>query len=332
MRLTNKEIKEVLKNWNIRDIKKIKKAEKGVVNHNWIIKTSEDEYILRGLSEDKKIKGLKFELNYINNLKKDGFPYGLPIAIETKRGEKIIKIGRNYIWLYKLIEGNSKEEFGKKELKETAEMMARYHLILEKMGLNNSAGKSKPYVKNLILKETKEYKKNISKMKRGEESDKIYLTEINHLLPILKKLSSKEYGKLKQYPIHRDLNPENIIWKNNKISGVIDFENVSTLNEPLIKDISIVLQLGCSKDGEALDMEKAKHFIKEYKKIRRLDKKEIELLPEIIAAAYIEDFNYAYWMMLHDPERAKLYRLSEYSKAAQWYWKNKNKINKELTK
>ena len=123
---------------------------------------------------------------------------------------------------------------------------------------------------------------------------------------------------------------ENVLWSVRRILGIIDFENVSTLNEPLIKDVSVVLQLGCSKDGEKMDLSKAKYFIKEYRKFRKLSPKEIKLLPLIITAAYIEDFSYAYWMLKHDPDRAKLYLLKKYSLAAQWYWNNRNKLVKEL--
>ncbi len=324
------DIRKILDSWSLGSIKNIKKAKMGVVNHNWIIETSSGNYVLRILPKGKKLKDLMFELKYIDILSKEGFGYQLPYALKTKKGDEIIKSGENYIWLYRFIEGHVKNSFGEEELKEMGKMMANYHRILEKISLKNGAGKSKPYVKDLILKETEGFKKSIFNQKKNKE-DIIYLKEIEKLLPILEKLDSSKYGKLKQYPIHRDLNPENVLWQDKKLIGIVDFENVS-MNEPLIKDLSIVLQLGCAKDGGRLNVSKARHFIKEYIKFRRISVEELRLLPSIITAAYIEDFNYAYWMLKNDPERAKLYRLKKYSNSAQWYWKNNDKISGVLLK
>ena len=44
------------------------------------------------------------------------------------------------------------------------------------------------------------------------------------LIPLLKGLNVKEYSKLKKYPLHRDINPENTLWKNKKLVGIIDFD------------------------------------------------------------------------------------------------------------
>ena len=330
MKLTNSEIKKILGNWDLGSVLEIKKAEKGVVNHNWIVKTDKDKYVLRGLSKNKKLKNIKFELKYLNYLDKKGFEYELPLAIPDVKGRKIIRFGKNYVFVYRYIEGIVKKDFGKNELKEMAKMMAEYHLLLEKMKIRNNAGRSEPFLKETILREVRDYRKDIGKSKKKE--DEIFLEEVKKLVPLMDNLKVVDFNKLKQYPTHSDLNPENVVWKGHKLVGVIDFENVPTGNEPLMKDISIVIQIGCSKDGEKMNFSKAKYFIKEYRKLRKLKDCEIKLLPEIILTTYIADFSYAYWMLKNDPERAKLYRLEKYSKAAQWYWKNKEKIVEELLK
>jgi homoserine kinase type II len=330
MKLTNNQLKKIFSKWDLGEVKEIKKAEKGVVNHNWIVKTDKGKYVFRGLSKYKKLKNLEFELKYLDSLNKAGFEYEIPKAISDRKGKKLIKVGENYVFVYGFIEGNVKKTFGKKEIKEMAKMTANYHKILEKSNINSGKGKCKPYLKDLILNEIKEYKKDISKLRIQKKEGKIFLKEVGKLLPIFDELDEEGYGKLKQYSIHSDMNPENVIWKGNKLTGVIDFENVPGLTEPLIKDIAIILQIGCSKDGGTLKIRKAKYFIKEYRKHRKLTNQEIKILPDIIAATYVDDFNYAYLMLDRDPERAKLYRLKKYSKAAQWYWKNREKIVKEL--
>jgi Ser/Thr protein kinase RdoA (MazF antagonist) len=166
-----------------------------------------------------------------------------------------------------------------------------------------------------------------------DRKDKIFLKESSILIPLMKSLDAREYSKLPTYPLHRDINPENTLWTNKKLVGLIDFENIGTMNDTVIKDISVMLQYSCrdKKQKHKLDLKLAKFFLNEYKKHRQLTDKEIGFLPDVITAGTIEDFAYAYWMLINDPKRAKLYRLKLYSKTAQWYHKNKLQIIKKLT-
>ena len=79
-------------------------------------------------------------------------------------------------------------------------------------------------------------------------------------------------------------------------------------------------------------MKLASFFLREYRKHHRLSDEEIAFIPDIITAGAIEDFSYAYWMLINDPKRAKLYRLRLYSQVARWHHKNKIEIIKKLTK
>ena len=82
--LTEQEITKILDNWNIGKLISFKKAEKGVVNHNWIIKTEKGKYVLRNPHEQYKAKDIAFELNYLTYLKKKKFPYKIPSPVLTK--------------------------------------------------------------------------------------------------------------------------------------------------------------------------------------------------------------------------------------------------------
>jgi len=330
MQLSKKQIEKILNNWNLGKLKNFKKAEKGVVNHNWIITTNKGKYVLRGVVFFRKLKDVKFELKYLEYLKNKRFPYKIPAPILTKNKKLFIKIGKNYFWVYKFIEGRIIKTFDKQNLKECAKMMAIYHKIIEKSNLNNKKGNGDVFNRKPVLNELQGFYNNILKKSKQDKKEKIFLKEASILIPLLKRLDGKDYSKIKKYPLHRDINPENTLWKNEKLVGIIDFENVSTLNDTIIKDIAGMLQYSCrdKKHKHKLDLELAEFFIKEYKKYHPLSKKEIEFLPDIITAGSIEDFSYVYWMLLNDPKRAKLYRLKLYSKVAQWY--NKNKIIKKL--
>ena len=149
------------------------------------------------------------------------------------------------------------------------------------------------------------------------------------LLPLLKKLDIINYSQLKKYPIHRDMGPENVLWKGDKIIGVIDFDNVSELNDAFIKDVVIILQYCCIHKNK-LDISKAKFFLEEYQKYRPLSKKEISLIPNILVAAFIEDFSYNFWLIINNPKKGKPTRIKSYSTIAQNIFNNKGLIIKNL--
>lgn len=329
--MEKQKLKEVLSSWDIGEVLSFKKAKKGVVNTNWIVKTKKGKYVLRKITE-KKISELIFELNYLNYLKNNNFPYQIPAPIKNKEGDFFTQKSNSFFWVYRFIEGRDIRRFGYPELKECAKMMAIYHKIIEKSNLNNKKGLGDIFNRKPILNELEGFYSHISKKPEKDKKEKIFLKEASFLIPLLKSLDGKDYFKIPKYPLHRDINPENTLWKNKKLVGVIDFENVSSQNDTIIKDISGMLQYSCRDKihKHKLDLKLAKFFIKEYRKYHQLSAKEIEFIPDIVTAGAIEDFSYAYWMLLHDKERAKLYRLKLYSRVAQWYNQNKEKIINQI--
>lgn len=330
--MDKKKIKKIISNWKIGELISYQQAKKGVVNINYIIKTSNGKYILRELGKNKKLKELNFELKYLNYLKRKNFHYKIPAPIKNKKNNFFTEKGNSIFWVYKFIEGKDIKRFGHSELKACAKMMALYHKLIEDSSLDNRTAYSS-FAKEEILEEIKSFQNKIENPPKSKK-DRIFLQESNKLIPLLNELNTKEYSKLKKYPLHRDINPENTLWKNKKLIGVIDFENVGEIKDTIIKDITGMLQYSYrnKKYKYKLNLKLAHFFLQEYKKYHPLSQKEIGFIPDIIIAGAIEDFSYAYWMLINDPRRAKLYRLKLYSKVAQWCNQNKKEIIKRLTR
>ena len=331
--MEKQKLNEIISLWDIGEVLSYKRAKKGVVNTNWIIKTTKGRYILRKVIKEKKLSDLKFELEYLDYLKNKEFPYKVPYPIKTKSNRFFVQKKGSFFWVYKFIEGKDIKRFGYPELRECAKMMAVYHKIIEKSNLNNKKGEGDVFNRKPVLKELEDFYLKALKESQQDRKDKIFLKEASLLIPLLKSLNGKDYSKIPKYPLHRDINPENTLWRNKELIGVIDFENVGSQNDTIMKDVAGMLQYSCrdKRIRHKLDIKLARFFLKEYKKNHPLSNKEIKFIPDIVIAGAIEDFSYAYWMLIHDPERAKLYRLKLYSKVAQWYNKNKEEIIKKLS-
>ena len=146
-------------------------------------------------------------------------------------------------------------------------------------------------------------------------------------------LDDDPQSNLGLYPIHRDLISENLIWKQGKLAGVIDFEHVSQTNDPVVTDIAVTMQY-CCRDNRVrhrLDLESARRFLQHYRESHPLSDEEVGLIPDLITAGFIGDFSFAFWMLRSDPKRAKQseedgYGLTLGSRAAQWSHSNRERI------
>lgn len=329
MKLDKKEIIRLLAEYGVNKVIGYKKARAGVANHNWIIYAKTGKFVLRGVSVWKKPKDLAFEFKYINYFNKN-LSYKVPQPLQNNHNTFITKYKNRLFWLYPLIDGKIVEVFSTDELREVARLMSEYHKILIKSKLDNKKKTTKPS-SPLILKELMEHRKKASAKK--QKHDCVFLSEVDDLIEIYSKIKPKVYFNLKAYPLHRDINPENVIFKNGKAVGLIDFDNVSFYKEPLIKDIVVLLMYSCrnKRDRKKLDLEKARFFLKEYQKYRKLSLEEIKLIPDLATSTAIEDFCYVQWLFENDRRRAKLYRLKLYANIARWFWNNKLLIIKALS-
>jgi homoserine kinase type II len=333
MNLTEKEIIHILDNYDVGTLVSYKAIEEGEVNYNWIVKATEAKYILRKENPFRKLPDLEFQFSYLTYLKTHEFPYRIPVPLSTKNGRHYFKSNESYFWLYEYIEGRIRTRFGKKELKQVAEMMAAYHHLIEQSKLNNKKGNGDVFCKKAVLKELKMLQSEALQKAEEDPKDAIFLKEAPKLVRLLEGLDEREYAQLKRYPLHRDISPTNILWKDNKIVGIVDFENASLMNDTIIKDIAVMLQYSCRdrKHKYRSDLKLGKFFLEEYKKYHSISNEEIKFIPEIITAGAIEDFAYAYWMLVNDPKRAKLYRLGLYSNVAKWHLKNRRLIIRRLS-
>jgi Ser/Thr protein kinase RdoA (MazF antagonist) len=230
-------------------------------------------------------------------------------------------------WLYRYLNGDTLDKLLAPDVSKVAEMMAAYHGLIEGSHLNNNITGAATDFRSLVLTEIEEYRSALIPSSSLNEVDKIFRKESQDLLHLADKLDLFELSKLRRYPLHRDIGPENLIWRDSDVVGLIDLENVGAYNEPIVKDIAVFFQHSCRPIGsDTIDLRLCRVFLERYTKLHPLSEIETAALPDLMAAGFIEDFAYAYWMLKNDPARAKKYRLILYSKLAKWCYENREKI------
>ncbi len=308
---------------------------RGVVNCNFILRTSHGKYVLRQVSHThhKTPRDLEFELAYLEYLKHTSFPYKIPSAIATTKGTLFVTVQGHYYWLYKFLEGIVVEKLDEPHLAQLARLMAAYHLLIERSNLNNGKQTSDLYNRTATLKEIEEYRKEILRKNKANRKENMFLEESRRLTLILRSFDDGPQSEIGLYPIHRDLISENLIWKHGRLAGVIDFEHVSETNDPVVKDIAVTMQYCCrdNKTRHQLDTDSAGRFLRAYVESHPLSDEEVVLIPDLVTAGFVEDFVFAFWMLRNDPKRARQsekegYGLTLYSRAAQWSHSNRERI------
>jgi Ser/Thr protein kinase RdoA (MazF antagonist) len=186
---------------------------------------------------------------------------------------------------------------------------------------------------NCHVEGDEKYRREILRKEKANRKESAFLEESARLTLILRGFDDNPGSNIGRYPIHRDLNSENLIWKQGKLAGVIDFEHVSESNDPVVKDIAVTMQYCCrdSKIRHKLDMDSASRFLRTYMESHPLSDEEVVLIPDLMTTGFVEDFSFAFWMTRNDPKRAKQseeegYGLTLYSRAAQWSHSNRERI------
>jgi homoserine kinase type II len=325
MKLSRTQANDLISKWNIGSLVSYKKTAEGVANHNWILKTDKGKFILRGVAKDRKLNELLFELEILKELSERGFPHEVPNPIAAKNGKLFVKFNGIIFWIYNFIEGKTCVKQDRNKIKQTAKMMALSHKFLEGFKPKSKKNWPGPFEVDWLIKEIE----NSIKQAGRTKTDKDFLDNAENVLNSLKSLNSKGYDKLQKLPIHHDINGENMIFKNDKLVGLIDFDDSRI--DTKIRDLTIYLQFECRTGKKySLDLNKAKLFLQEYRKHNKLDKKEIKFIPEIAISEYSDAFWYTYWLLKNDPKRTKVSRLNFYAKSINWYYNNKDKIIKTL--
>jgi Ser/Thr protein kinase RdoA (MazF antagonist) len=299
----------------------------GVVNQSWLVEAGKDKYVLRRAADFRSVEEIRFEQRYLDHLKARGFPYEVPHPIATKRGTTLLNLCRDRLWLYKYIEGKTLKQLRRTDVVQVANMMAELHDLIVSSALDSGRGATEPFNRGPVLSEIRRFRSDLLGSGRLLREDRTFLSESQLLIPILEALKSSEYSTLEAYHLHRDITPENLIWDGTKLVGLIDFDNVGSYREPLVKDLAVFLQHSCrAAERDAIDLPLAGALLRAYEKRRPLSGAEVAVLPDLMASGFIEDFAYAYWMLKNDRARAKGYRLGLYAKLARWCRDNRERV------
>lgn len=286
MELSIRDVKKITLKYNLGEVMECKTIDGGMINTNFLLQTKKGKFILRFLRKDannKYIKERELEFKVIKFLKKNKYPYRIPMPITNKEGKIISTHKKRKYWIYNFIEGEKVRRLNNNQVKEVARAISKYHNIVSRM--KGGKGKRISRIEWVVDKYSK-----MRNVDRRKKLNKIMLKRIDYFQKHLDGVVKVKFeGTI--LPVHADFHQSNIIFEENKVVGIIDFDNVEWSLKH--KDIANSMKSVC-RTKDKMDNKKISIYLREYRKHNKLTKKEMEMIKPLMIRNYCIIFWWAY--------------------------------------
>ena len=288
-KINQQQILDHLKNYSIGKLVDLIEIIDGIDNSNFILQTNFQEnnqqkiinkkFILTIFEKRIDEKDLPFFINLKLHLAKKGI--NCPFPILDNKGEVITKIANKNSVIVSFLEGKTLkpvndgyyESITVNHCKEVGSILAKMHV--------SALDFSQKRINDLSVK-------NFSKLfaKFSDLVDQYHHGLKAEIAENIKFVESfwieKKIDQMPNAPVHLDLFPDNVFFKNDQLSGVIDF--YFSANELLIYDLAIVINAWCF-DRLDFNQKKFTALVDSYKQIRNINKNEEEFLEIALLSA-----------------------------------------------
>ena len=272
-KLSENNLRDFFSKYNLGELLDHKEIREGIENTNYSIKTDKGKFILTLYEKRVEEKDLPFFIGLMKNLFDKNFPSPEPLI--NKNGNYISEISGKKAAVVSFVEGSAKKILNPQNCYEVGINTAKLHTISKDL-----SGKRK----NKLSIDS--WRKIYNKVKKDCSKIHPNLSSI-----IEKNLDIIEKNWPKNIPsgiIHADLFPDNIFFKNDKLSGIIDF--YFSCNDFYAFEIAICLNALCfegQNENLSFNVTKAKKFMDGYSSIRKLKDEEKESLKILCQGAAV---------------------------------------------
>ena len=274
-KINKKDLLYINKKFNDERFLSFKGIRQGIENTNYLLKSKNKKYILTIFEKRVSKKEIPFFMELMDELNTSKL--NCPKPLKNKDGKYLINLKNKTACIVSFLQGKDKKNLNIKNCYDVGRVIAQMHLHTQKIKLfrKNSMG-----VKNLnpLLKSIK------FKSKKFTNIDKFLKINFDN---IKKKWPKKLPGGI----IHGDLFIDNIFFKNNKLSGIIDFYFAA--NDYFMYEIAICINALCFDKINSkfkINKNKIKNLIKGYESIRNISLKEKKSLNILCRGAAMRYF------------------------------------------
>jgi len=258
-KINKKDISYINKKFKIEKIINFKGIKQGIENTNYLLRSKNNKFILTIFEKRVSKKEIPFFMKLMDQL--NNSKINCPKPLKNKNENYLVKIKNKTACIVSFLEGKDKKTLNLKNCHDIGKMIAYMHLSTNKIKLyrKNSMG-----IKNLN-----------SLFNSIKFKSKKFINIEKFLKKNFKDIKKKWPRKLPNGIIHGDLFIDNIFFKNNKLSGIIDFYFAA--NDYFMYEIAICVNALCFDKKNSkfkINKKKVKNLIKGYESIKKISIKE----------------------------------------------------------
>ena len=274
-KINKKVISYINNKFEIDRIIKFKGIKQGIENTNYLLISKNKKFILTIFEKRVVKKEIPFFMKLMDQLNDANI--NCPKPLKNKNGNYLIKIKNKAACIVSFLDGKDKKNLNLKNCFDIGKIIAQMHVSSKRIKLyrKNSMGikNLNPLLDSIKFKSRKFV--NIEKFLKYNFQD----------------IKKKWPKNLPHGIIHGDLFIDNIFFKNNKLSGIIDFYFAA--NDYFMYEIAICVNALCfdKKNSKfSLNKKKVKNLIKGYKSIKKISIKEKKSLNILCRGAAMRYF------------------------------------------
>ncbi|MBT4710188.1 MAG: homoserine kinase [Alphaproteobacteria bacterium] len=240
----------------------------GVENSNYRLATSTGTYILTIYEKRVDREDLPFFLGLMEHLSAGGIP--CPLPIQGRDGEALRELSGKAAAIITFLDGAWPRKIKPVHCRGLGAAMAQMHLAGADFAL------SRP--NSLSMTGWREVFQTVQS--RADEVAPGLAAEIARELDFIEANWPKD---LPAGVIHADLFPDNVFFKGDGLSGIIDF--YFACNDFFAYDLAICLNAWCFEPDRSFNVTKAKLMLSSYRKVRPFSETEVANLPLLARGA-----------------------------------------------
>ena len=258
-KINKKDISYINRKFEIEKFINFKGIKQGIENTNYLLRSKNKKFILTIFEKRVFKKEIPFFMKLMDKLNQ--LKINCPKPLKTYNGNYLIKLRNKMACIVSFMEGKDKKKLSLKNCYDVGRIVGEMHLTTKNINLFR---KNSMNIKNLnpLLKSIK------FKSKKFNNLDKFLKNNF-------KDIKKNWPKKLPNGIIHGDLFIDNIFFKKNKLSGIIDFYFAA--NDFFMYEIAICINALCFDKKNSkfkINKQKIKNLIKGYEKVKKISLKE----------------------------------------------------------
>lgn len=268
--VSDEEVDAFIAEYDIGAVLSFKGIAEGVENSNYLLVSERGQYILTLYEKRVAEADLPFFLGLMEHLAGKGI--ACPLPLHGRDGKALRRLAGRPAAIVTFLEGMWPRRPQPRHCAEVGRALARMHLAGNGFAMTRRNSLSVRDWRSLLDR-------------CGDRADEVAPGLADELSQALVRLEAGWPDDLPVGLIHADLFPDNVFFRGDGLSGLIDFYFACT--DFLAYDLAICLNAWCFEPDRQFNVTKARLLLSHYAGERQIDQRELDSLPLLAAGAAI---------------------------------------------